>query len=554
MQSWLPAAAWVPQYQWSTLRHDLIAGVTLAAYLIPAGLGDASLANLPSEAGLYACIFSGLVFWPLCSSRQTAITITSSLSLLVGASLGEFAGGDVARYGALAATTALVAGALSFVAWLVRAGVLVDFISETVLVGFKCGIALVIASTQLPKLFGLSGSHGDFWERVTFFLSHLYETNALSLVVGLCALGALLVGKRYWPRLPVSLFVVIVAIAMASVTDLGGRDVKMLGEVPQGLPSPRLPAIQAGDVNDVLPLAMACFLLGAVETAAIGRMYARKHGYRFDPNQEFLALASANLAAGLGQGLPVSGGMSQSLVNEAAGARTPLSSLVAAVVTLIVTLSLSGMLRNLPQPVLAAIVLVAVSGLVKIPVLKKLWQFDIGELGIAAVAMVGVLGSGILRGVLIGAVLSLVLLLRRGSRPYTTELGRVADTEYFSDRVRHPENAIVPGVFLFRCDGPLLYFNVQYVQDRFVELLTRRDGDVELVIFFLGTTPAIDLAGAEMLEALQTSLSTRGIALELAEAHGGVRETLDRLKFCDRSGRVEANKTVASILRRWADR
>ena len=245
---------------------------------------------------------------------------------------------------------------------------------------------------------------------------------------------------------------------------------KMLGEVPQGLPPIGLPAVNVSDLNELLPLAMACFLLGAVETAAIGRMFALKHGYRFDPNQEFLALASANVAAGLGQGFPVSGGMSQSLVNESGGARTPLSGLVAALVTLVVAVSLSGMLRNLPQPVLAAIVLMAVAGLFKVSALKRLWQFSHAEFGIAVVALLGVLGSGILRGVLIGAVLSLVLLLRRGSRPHTTELGRVQGTDYFADRLRHPENERVPDVFVFRCDGPLLFFNVDYVRDRFCRI------------------------------------------------------------------------------------
>src|SRR5947199_6166463 len=172
-----PALAWLRGYQPKWLRADLIAGVTLAAYLMPAGLADASLANLPPQAGLYACLFSGLVFWLFCSSRHTAITVTSAISVLVGASLGDLAGGDPARFWALASCTALIVGALGFIAWLAKAGVIVNFICESVLVGFKCGIALFIASTQLPKLFGFKGSHGDFWERSGYFFSHLGETN-----------------------------------------------------------------------------------------------------------------------------------------------------------------------------------------------------------------------------------------------------------------------------------------------------------------------------------------------------------------------------------------
>ncbi len=551
MKTWLPMLEWLPRYQAAWLRADLIAGITLAAYLIPASLGDASLANLPPEAGLYACMFAGLIFWLFCSSRHTAITVTSAISLLVGASLGELAGGDTARFGALAAFTAMVTGSLYFLGWLAKAGVIVNFVSETVLVGFKCGIALFLTSTQLPKLFGFKGTHGDFWERTWYFVSHLHETNIASLLLGLAALLLLVLGKRFFKDKPVALFVVVASIVIASTTNPSSRGVKMLGEVPQGLPPIRLPAVQLSDLNELLPLAMACFLLGAVETAAIGRMFALKHGYRFDPNQEFLALAGANVAAGLGQGFAVSGGMSQSLVNESGGAKSPISILVAALVILVVAVFLSGMLRNLPQPVLAAIVLMAVAGLFKVSVLKRLWLFSHTEFGIAVVALLGVLGSGILRGVLIGAALSLVLLLRRGSRPHTTELGRVRDTDFFADRLRHPENERLPEVFIFRCDGPLLFFNVDYVRDRFVELLAQRGEGVKLAIFFLGTTPTIDLAGAELLVDLHNTLRDQGIAFHLAEAHGGVRDTLLRAGYVDHGGTVEANQTVAAVVRSW---
>jgi high affinity sulfate transporter 1 len=535
------------------LRADAIAGVTLAAYLIPAGLGDASLANLPPEAGLYACMFAGLVFWLFCSSRHTAISVTSAISLLVGASLGDLAGGDAARYGALAACTALLVGALAFIGWAVKAGAVVSFVSESVLVGFKCGIALFLAMTQLPKLCGMPGSHGDFWERTAHFLSHVREVNGVSLLLGLAALAVLVVGKIYLKNRPVALFVVIGAIAIASITNLESRGVKMLGAVPQGLPPIGLPAVRASDVNELLPLAMACFLLGAVETAAIGRMFALKHGYRLNPNQEFLALAAANAAAGLGHGFPVSGGMSQSLINETGGAKTPLSGLVAALIMLLVVLTLSGLLRNLPQPVLAAIVLMAVAGLFNVAALKQLWQFSRAEFSVAVVALLGVLGSGILRGVLIGAVLSLVLLLRRGARPHTTELGRVQGTDYFADRVRHPEHERVPYAFIFRCDGALLFFNVDHVRDRFFESLAQRGEGVKLAILFLGTTPAIDLAGAELLVELRDTLKDQGIAFRLAEAHGDVRDALVRAGYVDQAGRVQANQTVAAVLASWRE-
>src|SRR5678816_2871094 len=189
----VPAACWLRNYEPTWFRGDLAAGVTLAAYLLPAALGDASLANLPPQAGLYACLFGGLVFWLFCSSRQTSITVTSAISLLIGASLGEIAGGDTSRFSALAAGTALLVALIAFIGWLAKAGSIVNFISESVMVGFKCGVALVLASTQLPKLFGIHGAHGNFWENSGYFLKHLHETNPTSLTIG----GAALVAVSY---------------------------------------------------------------------------------------------------------------------------------------------------------------------------------------------------------------------------------------------------------------------------------------------------------------------------------------------------------------------
>jgi sulfate permease, SulP family len=549
----MPGLRLLRDYRRVWLRGDVVAGVVLAAYLLPASLGDASLAGLRPEAGLYSCLFGGLVFWLFCSGRQTAITVTSAISLLVGTSLVELAGGDAGRYAALASATALIVALLGLAAWLLRAGSLVNFISETVMTGFKTGVALHLASTQLPKLLGFKGSHGDFWERMGHVLSHLGETNPASLALGASALALLILGKRVLPNRPVSLLVLVAGIAAVPLLGLADRGVALLGEVPQGLPLPGLPAVRLSDLNLLLPLAMACFLLGAVETAAIGRTFARKHGYRLDSNQEFLALAGSNLAAGLGHGFPVSGGMSQSLVNEGGGARTPLSGLFAAGIMVVVTLFLAGLLRDLPQPVLAAIVLMAVSGLFKLADLRRLWRFSRTEFAVAAAAILGVLGSGLLRGVLIGVVISLLLLLRRASRPRTTELARVPGTDYFADVVRHPENERFPDVFVFRAEAALLYFNAEHVRDRFFELLNARGEGVKLAIFFLGTTPGIDLAGAELLEEVHHALRERGIAFRLAEARGDVRETLRRAGFEEHCGPVVPVQPVARVISEWRE-
>ncbi len=547
----LPGLALLRGYQLAWLRLDLVAGLTLAAYLLPAGIADASLAQLPPEAGLYACLFSGLVFWLFCSSRHTAITVTSAISLLLGSTLGELGGGDPARVAALASCTALLVAALALGVRLLEGGAVVNFVSETVLLGFKAGVALHLASTQLPKLFGIHGTHGDFWERMRYFLAHLGETHMAALLLGLAALALLILGKVFLPKRPVALFVVVGGVAAAALLDLGAHGVKLLGEVPQGLPRLGLPAVSWSDLNEILPLAMACFLLAAVETAAIGRMFAQKHGYRVDSNQEFLALAAANLAAGLGRGFPVSGGMSQSLVNESGGARTPLSSLFAALLILLVALFLSGLLHDLPQPVLAAIVLVAVTGLFKVKALVRLWHFSRTEFAVAAAALLGVLGSGLLRGVLIGAALSILMLLRRASRPPTTELGRVPGTYTFADRIRNPEYQREPGVLVFRSSGALLYFNVDHVRERFFGLLNDF-GETRRAVFFLGAVPLVDLAGAELLIELHRDLRARGIDFRLAGTPSSVRETLVKAGFEEHCGPVIANEPVDVAVRAQA--
>lgn len=545
---WIPALTWLRAYNRRWLRSDVFAGITLAAYLLPAGLGDASLANLPPEAGLYACLFGGLVFWLFCSSRHTVISVTSAISLLIGASLGEVAGGDTTRFGALAAGTTLLVAVIAFIAWLVKAGVIVNFISESVMTGFKCGVALFLASTQLPKLFGLHGAHGNFWENSQHFLKHLRETNPTSLLVGGSALAVLILGKIFLKHKPVALFVVIGGIIAASALSLETRGVKLLGTVPQGLPPIGLPAVYWHDLNELLPLAFACFLLGAVETAAIGRMFTAKHGGRFNANQEFLALSASNLAAGIGRGFPISGGMSQSLVNEGGGAQTPLSGALAAGIILVVVLFLSHLLSALPQPVLAAVVLVAVAGLFKLSTLKQLWRGDRAEFVVAIAAILGVLGSGLLRGVMIGAIISLVQLLRTASRPHVAFLGRIPGTRRFSDRQRHPDNELIPGVLIFRPESGLIYFNVDNVCESILKRVRAESPPPTLVVLDLSAAPRVDMQSAHALAGMADELTTQGIRVQAVEPRSSVRDRLRSEGVDSKLGGVNRFTSVADAI------
>jgi len=522
----IPAARWLRSYQPSWLTGDVLAGLTLAAYLVPSSLGDASLANLPPQTGLYACLFSGAVFWLFCSSRYTSITVTSAISLLIGSSLGEISGGDPARFGALAAATALLVGAIGLIAWLARAGAIVNFISESVMVGFKCGLALFLASTQLPKLLGFHAAHGDFWQNAAYLLGHVGDTHPVSLAVGLAALTVLVLGRIFLETKPVALFVVAAGIVAATMFALDRHGVSLLGNVPRGLPVPGWPSVRGADINRLLALSLACFLLAAVETAAIGRTFAARHGERLDANQEFLAIATANLAAGLGRGLPVGGGSSQSLVNESAGGRTPLSGAIAAGFILIVVLYFSQLLRALPQPVLAAVVLVAVTGLFQVAALRRLWRASRGEFVVATAALIGVLGFGVLRGVLIGSILSLLQILRHASRPHVAVLGRIPGTRRFSDLERHADNEWIHGVMIFRPEASLVYFNIDGVCDRIRDRIHAAGALPRLVVLDLSASPQVDLQSADTLALLARELSSAGIHVQAVEAHSSVRDML----------------------------
>ena len=545
---WIPALTWLRAYNQSWLRDDILAGVTLAAYLLPAALGDASLANLRPEAGLYACLFGGLIFWIFCGSRQTVVSVTSAISLVIGASLGEITGGNATRFGALAAGTALLVSLIAFIAWLAKAGVMVHFISESAMAGFKCGVALFLASTQLPKLFGVHGTHGSFWGNTGFFLQHLNETNTISLLVGGISLALLILGKIFLKHKPVALLVVIGGIIAASALSLDTRGVKLIGTMPQGIPPLRFPAVYWHDLNELLPLALACFLLGSVETAAIGRVFAAKYSRRFDADQESLALAASNLFAGLGGGFPVSGGTSQSLVNDEGGASTPLSTAFAAVFVLVVVLFFSHLLSALPQPVLAAVVLTAIAGLLRLSTLKELWRSNRSEFVVAIAAFAGVLTFDLLRGVMIGALISLVQLVRVSSRPHVAVLGRIPGTRRFSDRARHAGTELIPNVMIFRPESGLVYFNVDNVCDAILNRVHAEATLPKLVVLDLSAAPLVDMQSAYALASMADELTAEGIKFHAVEPRSSVRDRLRHEGVDGKLGGINRFTSVADVL------
>lgn len=454
---------WLREYSRFMVRADLVAGLTLAAYAIPVSIAYASLAGLPGQAGLYCYLFGGLGYALFGSSRQLAIGPTAAISLAVGTALASLAVADPSRYAALAALTAGMVAVMSLLAWLLRLNHLVNFVSETVLLGFKAGAALSIAATQLPKLFGVPGGGENFFSRLYELCLQLGDTNLHVLLVGLAALLLLLLGDKLLPARPVALLVVAASLLLMALTSLTEQGVKVVGDLPQGLPPLSLPAITFTDVDKLIPLAFACFLLSYIESVSAARTFAAQHGYPIDPGRELLALGMANLLAGLGQGYPVAGGLSQSAVNDKAGAKTPAAICWAAIIIALVSLFLTGLFRNLPEAVLAAVVLVAVKGLIDIRELGHVWRVSRFEFNVAMVALVGVLFLGILRGIVLASIVSILLLLRRASHPHVAMLGRIPGMDRFSDIERHPRNESIPGVLLFRVESSLLYFNVEHV-------------------------------------------------------------------------------------------
>jgi high affinity sulfate transporter 1 len=507
------------------LKADVVAGVTLAAYAIPVSMAYASLAGLPPHYGIYCYLVGGIGYALFGTSRQLAVGPTSAIAMLVGTTVAGMAEGDPERWESIAALTALVVAVFSVLAWLLRLSGLVSFISETILVGFKAGAALTIALTQLPKMFGVRGGGDHFFERAWILVGQLGQTNVVVLALGLTAVAMLIVGDKLLPRRPVALVVVAIAITVMSLTGLAERGVATVGAIPAGLPKFSWPSLRPRDVDGVLPLAAACFLLAYVEGVSAARALAEKNRYKISARQELLALGAANLAAAFSHGFPVAGGLSQSAVNDKAGARTPLSLVFASATIAGCLLFFTGLLRNLPSVVLAAIVLVAVRGLFNLAALRHLWRVSRFEFWIAIVALVGVLLLGILKGVLVAVVVSLLMLLATAARPHVAFLGRIPGTRRYSDLERHPDNELIPNVLIFRVEASLLYFNAEHVRNC-VWAKIAETGSLRLVVCDLSNSPYVDVAGAAMLAALHKELSTRGIQLRIVEAHAKTRDLL----------------------------
>jgi sulfate permease, SulP family len=547
--SLLPPARWLPEYRAAWLPADAVAGVTLAAYAIPVSLAYAGLAGLPPQVGVYGYLLGGLGYALLGSSRQLAIGPTSAISLMIAGTVGAMAAGDAVHYAQIASLTGFVVALLCLIAWLLRLSGLVKLISDSVLVGFKAGAALTIAMTQLPSLLGIGSGGHNFFERLVLLAPQLGQTSLLTLGVGVIAIVLLVLGERLLPGRPVALAVVALAIVVASVLGLPALGVATTGEIPPGLPTLEGPALGLHDVEGIFPLAAGCLLLAYIESVSAGRTFAAKHGYGLDPRQELLGIGAANLAAALGHGYPVAGGLSQTAVNDKAGARTPLALVFASIALALCLLFLTGLLENLPKAVLAAVVLTAVAGLLDVPALLHMWRVSRIDFYAAAVALIGVLLLGILQGILLAALASILILLASVAQPHVAFLGRIPGTDRYSDLLRHPENESLPGVIVFRPEASLLYVNAEAVLETVLNRLRAAGpSDIRLVVCDLSAAPYLDLAGARMLHELHSALATKGIALRIVGAHGRVRDLLRADGVGEKVGGLDRAATLDSLL------
>jgi SulP family sulfate permease len=546
---WLPPARWLAEYRSSWLFSDIVAGVTLAAYAIPVSLAYAGLAGLPPQLGVYGYLLGGLGYALLGSSRQLAIGPTSAISLMIAGTVGAMADGDAQRYAQIASLAAFTVAVLCLFAWLLRLSALVKLISDSVLAGFKAGAGLTIAMTQLPSLLGVAGGGHNFFDRGWLLLGRLDQTQYVVLLVGVVAIGLLVVGEQRLPGKPVALGVVSLAIVAATVLGLPLLGVPTTGKIPPGLPTLAGPALRLRDVEGIVPLAAGCLLLAYIEGVSAARTFAAKHAYALDPRQELLAIGAANIAAAMGQGYPVAGGLSQSAVNDKAGARTPLALVFASMTLALCLLFLTGLLENLPKAVLAAVVLTAVYGLLDFPALLRMWRTSRLDFYAATIALLAVLLLGILQGILLAALASILLLLARVSQPNIAFLGRIPGTNLYSDRARNPENEPLTSAIAFRPEASLIYANADSVREAVFRRLREADSPaIRLAVCDLSAAPYMDLAGSRMLRELQAQLADRGIMLRIIGARGSVRDLLRADGTEDKVGRLDRTMTLDRLL------
>jgi high affinity sulfate transporter 1 len=482
------------------------------------------------------------------TSRQIAVGPTSALAIVIASGVAAMGGEDPARAVALASAIALMVGIICVAGRFVGLANAAYFISDPVLIGFKTGAALYIASTQLPKLFGVEGVTGNFFERVSHIVVSLPESHVPSLLFGLAAIVLFMVFERLLPGRPTTLIVVVAAIAVMTVFGLSEVGIKIVGDLPSGLPEISLPNIHAADISALIPVALACFVLAYGETISVARSFAQKYGYEINPEQELTALGAANIATGMAHGFAVAGGMSQTAVNDMGGATSPVALIVTSGAIALTLLFFAAFFHDLPEPVLGAIVLMAASRLVRLQELLRLRIESRAEFWTAMVACLGVLFFGLLDGLLLAAVGSLVMVIAYTSRAVVVVLGRDRSTGYFVSRARNPDASETPGALVVRSTSTWLYFNAEHIRRQILNMIDTAPAQIRIVVLDFSSVPAIDITAGMILRGLVRALKDRAIKVEIAELRDEVAENLKLIGADQDLGSIVAHRTIDDCL------
>ena len=523
---WLPGLATLKTYKASFLPHDLAAGVTLGAVLVPVGLAYGELAGLPM-AGLYGSMLPLLAYFLFGSSRQVVVGPDSAMAAIVAVAVVPLAMGDPGRLAMLCATLGVMVGVLCIAAGLLRLGFVANFLSKPVIVGFMHGVALVIIGSQLPKVLGIRAEGETTLDQFASLLPRLGDTNLVALAIGVACFAVILLCRRFVPRVPGAVVALVGSLLAVVLLGLDRYGIAVVGRIPTGLPQLALPMPTLADFDDLLAVALAAALLSFSDTMVTARAFAARNRYRIDANQELLGIGVANLMSGVSQGLPISASDSRTAVVEAAGGRTQVTSVVAAIVVAVVMLWLTQLLYWLPSAALGGILIASAWGLCDFREFARLWRFRGISLAGALVTLVGVVVLGIMEGILLGVVFSLVLLLRALAFPPDAVLGRTPDGEW-RDPAHRPEAVPVPGLLVYRFAAPLFFANCELFRERIEALVASAAQPVTAVVVDGAAIHDVDIMACDMLVELDGELRSRGIRLAFGNLRDRVLRDIER--------------------------
>jgi SulP family sulfate permease len=550
----LPGLTQFRGYQRDWLRGDVVAGVTVAAYLVPQVMAYATVAGLPPVVGLWAALIPMAVYAVLGSSRQLSVGPESTTALMTATALAPLAAGDPARYAALAAAAALLVGVICFVAGLVRLGFLADLLSRPVLIGYMAGVAVIMIASQLGKVTGAPVEGEEFLDQMRSFISGLDAVHWPTIVLAVSVLAVLLVLAWLAPRTPGPLIAILAAAVVVSVFSLHQKGIKVVGDIPSGLPTPGFTGIPLSDLAAIVIPAAGVAIVAFSDNVLTARTFAVRHGQDLDANAELRALGVCNVGAGLMHGFPVSSSGSRTALGDAIGSRTQLYSLVMLVAVLVVMLFGQGVLATFPTAALGALVVYAALRLVDVPEFKRLARFRPSELILALATTVAVLVFGVLYGVLAAIALSILDLLRRVARPHDAIQGFVPGVAGMHDIDDYPEANLEPGLLVYRYDAPLFFANAEDFRERAMEAVHDFPGPVEWFVLNAEANVEVDLTALDAVDQLRTELARRGIVFAMARVKQDLRVLLESAGLVDKIGEDRIFPTLPTAVEAYRNR